>query len=45
MRENNPLKVIKLKDCTCLTDKNMEDWKQQIRDENWQLSISKQGRF
>ena len=45
MREKNPLKVIKLKDCTNVTEKNMEDWKQQIRDENWQLSITKKGRF
>lgn len=45
MRENNPLKVIKLKDCTNVTDTNMENWKQLIRDENWQLSITQHGRF
>lgn len=45
MRENNPLKVIKLKDCTNVTDTNIEDWKELIRDENWQLSITKHGRF
>lgn len=45
MRESNPLKVLKLKDITCLTEMNMDDWKKQIRDERWQLSITKQGRF
>jgi hypothetical protein len=47
MKETNPLKVIKLKDITCLTetDMDMEEWKKKIRDENWQLSLTIQGRF
>ena len=46
MKESNPLKVIKLKDITCLTETHTEEWKKKICDENWQLSLTIiQGRF
>jgi hypothetical protein len=42
MKKSNPLKAIKLRGCTKVTENDLEVWQQLICKENWNLSITKE---